>query len=96
MKKTGFFRGNTLISGTIEPRARGTSLPFPSLPFITYDRLGEPDPGATLVDKRLGRALDMITLVQEKRDNTRIQPCHLLMDRPHAERNNLSRNHDKA
>lgn len=38
--------------GTIELRARGTSLPF-----ITYDRLGELDQGAIVDNKRLGRAL---------------------------------------
>ncbi len=54
--------------GTIELRARGTSLPF-----ITYDRLGELDQGAIVDNKRLGRALEMIKLVQDKRDNTRSQ-----------------------
>lgn len=54
--------------GTIELRANGTSLPF-----ITYDRLGELDQGAIVDNKRLGRALEMIKLVQDKRDNTRSQ-----------------------
>lgn len=44
-----------------------------SLPFITYDRLGELDQGAIVDNKRLGRALEMIKLVQDKRDNTRSQ-----------------------
>lgn len=42
-------------------------------PFITYDRLGELDQGAIVDNKRLGRALEMIKLVQDKRDNTRSQ-----------------------
>lgn len=54
--------------GTVELRANGTSLPF-----ITYDRLGELDQGAIVDNKRLGRALQMIKLVQDKRDNTRSQ-----------------------
>lgn len=54
--------------GTIELRASGTSLPF-----ITYDRLGELDQEAIVVNKRLGRALEMIKLVQDKRDNIRSQ-----------------------
>lgn len=54
--------------GTIELRANGTSLAF-----ITYDRLGELDQGAIVDNKRLGRALEMIKLVQDKRDNTRSQ-----------------------
>lgn len=54
--------------GTIELRANGTSLPF-----ITYDRLGELDQGGIIDNKRLGRALEMIKLVQDKRDNTRSQ-----------------------
>ncbi|VUS84084.1 hypothetical protein SB6424_05445 [Klebsiella pasteurii] len=54
--------------GTIELRANGTSLPF-----ITYDRLGELDQGAIVDNKRLGRALEMIKLVQDMRDNTRSQ-----------------------
>lgn len=55
-------------NGTIELRANGTSLPF-----IAYDRLGELDQGAIVDNKRLGRALEMIKLVQDKRDNTRSQ-----------------------
>lgn len=54
--------------GTIELRANGTSLPF-----ITYNRLGELDQGAIVDNKRPGRALEMIKLVQDKRDNTRSQ-----------------------
>lgn len=54
--------------GTIELWANGTSLPF-----ITYDRLGELDQGAIVDNKRLGRALEMIKLVQDKRDNIRSQ-----------------------
>ena len=54
--------------GDIELRASGTSLPF-----TTYDRLGELDQGAIIDNKRLGRALEMIKLVQDKRDNTRSQ-----------------------
>jgi hypothetical protein len=53
--------------GDIELRASG------ALPFTTYDRLGELDQGAIIDNKRLGRALEMIKLVQDKRDNTRSQ-----------------------
>ncbi|WP_447867685.1 ISNCY family transposase [Rahnella bonaserana] len=55
-------------NGTIELRANGTSLPF-----TTYDRLGDIDQGAIVDNKRLGRTLQMIKLVQEQRDNTRSQ-----------------------
>lgn len=70
MKKTDAFRIDVwqYPDGTIELRANGTSLPF-----ITYDRLGELDQGAIVDNKRLGRALEMIKLVQDKRDNTRSQ-----------------------
>lgn len=55
-------------NGTIELRANGTSLPF-----TTYDRLGDIDQGAIVDNKRLGRTLQMIKLVQEQRNNTRSQ-----------------------
>lgn len=45
------------------------ALPYP----ITYDRLGELDQGPIVDNKRQGRALEMIKLVQDKRDNTRPQ-----------------------
>lgn len=54
--------------GTIELCANDTSLPF-----ITYDRQGELDQGAIVDNKRLGRALQVVKLVQDKRDNTRSQ-----------------------
>lgn len=54
--------------GTFELRANGTSLPF-----ITYDRQGALNQGAIVDNKRLVRALEMIALVQDKRDNTRSQ-----------------------
>lgn len=44
-----------------------------SLPFTTYDRLGDIDQEAIVDNKRLGRTLQMIKLVQEQRDNTRSQ-----------------------
>ena len=43
------------------------------LPCSTYDRLSEIDQGAIVDNKRLGRALELIQLVQEKRDDTRSQ-----------------------
>lgn len=39
-----------------------------ALPCSTYDRLSEIDQGAIVDNKRLGRALEFIQLVQEKRD----------------------------
>ncbi|EHZ3054047.1 ISNCY family transposase [Salmonella enterica subsp. enterica] len=43
------------------------------LPYSTYDRLQEIDQGAIVDNKRLGRTLDFIKLVQDKRDNNRSQ-----------------------
>ena len=43
------------------------------LPYSTYDRLSEIDQGAVVDNKRLGRTLEFIGLVQSKRDNTRSQ-----------------------
>lgn len=55
-------------NGNIELRANGTSLPY-----TTYDRLGEVDQGAIVDNKRLGRTLEIIKRVQDQRDNTRSQ-----------------------
>lgn len=44
-----------------------------TLPYSTYDRLSEVDQGEIVDNKRLGRALEFISLVQSKRDNTRSQ-----------------------
>lgn len=44
-----------------------------ALPYSTYDRLSEIDQGAIVDNKRLGRTLEFIKLVQEKRDNNRSQ-----------------------
>jgi len=52
--------------GRIEPRARGQALPFK-----TYDRLTEIDQGAIVDNKRLGKVLEIVQLVQAKRDNRR-------------------------
>ncbi len=43
------------------------------LPYSTYDRLSEIDLGAIVDNKRLGRTLEFIKLVQDKRDNNRSQ-----------------------
>ena len=43
------------------------------LPYSTYDRLSEIDQGAIVDNKRLGRTLEFIKLVQDKRDNNRSQ-----------------------
>lgn len=43
------------------------------LPYCTYDRLQEIDQGAIVDNKRLGRTLEFINLVQNKRDNNRSQ-----------------------
>lgn len=52
--------------GKIELRANGTALPCSA-----YDRLTEVDQGAIVENKRLGHALAVAKLVQEKRDSTR-------------------------
>lgn len=44
-----------------------------ALPYSTYDRLSEIDQGEIIDNKRLGRALEFIQIIQEKRDNTRSQ-----------------------
>ena len=41
------------------------------LPYSTYDRLSETDLGAITDNKRLGRTLEFIKLVQDKRNNNR-------------------------
>ncbi len=43
------------------------------LPYSTYDRLQKIDQGAIVDNKRLGRTLEFIKLVQDKRDNNRSQ-----------------------
>ncbi|SBH07791.1 transposase [Klebsiella quasipneumoniae] len=43
------------------------------LPYSTYDRLQEIDQGAIVDNKRLGRTLEFVKLVQDKRDNNRSQ-----------------------
>jgi len=54
------------MDGKIELRANGTALPCSA-----YDRLTEVDQGAIVENKRLGHALAVAKLVQEKRDSTR-------------------------
>ena len=44
-----------------------------ALPYSTYDRLSEIDQGAIVDNKRLGRTLEFIQLVQNNRDNNRSQ-----------------------
>ncbi|SAT72750.1 transposase [Klebsiella pneumoniae] len=44
-----------------------------ALPYSTNDRLSEIDQGAIVDNKRLGRTLEYIKLVQDKRDNNRSQ-----------------------
>ena len=47
------------------------------LPYSTYDRLQEIDQGAIVDNKRLGRTLEFIKLIQDKRDKIRlITPLH--------------------
>lgn len=58
--------------GRKELRLNGTLLPY-----STYDRLSEIDQGAIVDNKRLGRTLEFISLVQSKRDNTRSQSIPL-------------------
>lgn len=43
------------------------------LPYSTYDRLQEIDQDTIVDNKRLGRTLEFIKLVQDKRDNKRSQ-----------------------
>ncbi len=73
--------------GTIELRAMGSSLPF-----ITYDRLQD----AIVDNKRLGRALEMIKLVQDNLTTPARRPCHHWTARHHAERNSPAGNHNEA
>lgn len=54
--------------GRKELRFNGTDLPY-----STYDRLSEIDQGAIVDNKRLGRTLEFIKLIQDKRDNNRSQ-----------------------
>lgn len=54
--------------GHKELRLNGTVLPY-----STYDRLQEIDLGAIVDNKRLGRTLEFIKLVQGKRDNKQSQ-----------------------
>jgi hypothetical protein len=44
-----------------------------ALPYSTYDRLSEIDQGVIVDNKRLGRTLEYIKLVQDKRDNNHSQ-----------------------
>lgn len=59
----------------LSPASRrcGLRLNGETLPYSTYDRLSEVDQGEIVDNKRLGRALEFISLVQSKRDNTRSQ-----------------------
>ncbi len=43
------------------------------LPYSIYDRLSEVDQGAIVDNKRLGRTLELVKMVQDKRDNTHSQ-----------------------
>lgn len=54
--------------GSIELRANGKSLPY-----SVYDRLPEVQEGAIVDNKRLGHALEIAKLMQDKRDNRRSQ-----------------------
>ncbi|MFT4270623.1 MAG: ISNCY family transposase [Pantoea sp.] len=54
--------------GRIELRSHGTVFPYSA-----YDRLSEVDQGAIIDNKRLGHALAVAKLMQDKRDNTRSQ-----------------------
>jgi len=54
--------------GRIELRSNGTALPYSA-----YDRLSEVDQGEIIDNKRLGHALAVAKLMQDKRDNTRSQ-----------------------
>ncbi|MDO6407126.1 ISNCY family transposase [Pantoea phytobeneficialis] len=54
--------------GHVELRSNGTVLPYSA-----YDRLSEVDQGAIIDNKRLGHALAVAKLMQDKRDNTRSQ-----------------------
>lgn len=46
------------------------------LPYSIYDRLSKVDQGAIVDNKRLGRTLELVKLVQDKRDNTHSQSVH--------------------
>ena len=55
--------------GRIEVRAGGVSIPY-----HTYDKLGEIDQGAIVENKRLGHALRISSVIQANRDNRRAAP----------------------
>lgn len=57
------------------------------LPYSIYDRLSEVDQGAIVDNKRLGRTLELVKLVQAKRDNTSSQavPAGNVPSRRHKE-----------
>lgn len=52
--------------GHVELKLNGVSLPY-----FVYDRLSEVDQGEIVDNKRLGQALHVAKLVQDKRDNSR-------------------------
>lgn len=54
--------------GRVEPRAKGSALPF-----VIYDRLSEVDQGEIVDNKRLGHVLQMAQFIQEQRDDRRSQ-----------------------
>lgn len=54
--------------GAIELRVNGKSLPY-----SVYDRLPEVQEGAIVDNKRLGHALEIAKLMQDKRDSRRSQ-----------------------
>ncbi|EPO4107772.1 hypothetical protein [Klebsiella quasipneumoniae] len=47
--------------------------------LVTYNRLSEIDQGAIEVNKRLGRTLEFIKLVQDKRANNRLKVIQAVM-----------------
>jgi hypothetical protein len=54
--------------GRIEVRAGGASIPY-----HTYDKIGEIDQGAIVENKRLGHALRISSVIQANRDNRRVK-----------------------
>lgn len=61
-------------NGTIELRANGTSLPF-----TTYDRLGDIDQGAIVDNKRLGRMLQIKNWCRNSGRTRAHRHCHVRM-----------------
>jgi len=64
-----------LPDGRIEIRVAGTALPY-----SVYNKLGQVDPVAIVDNKRLGHALEVVQLIQTKRDSRVVDVARLLIE----------------